>query len=318
MLKGNAAGEDTLLRCPQCAYTANEELATTAAPDVAAFLDEDDCQACIAEVPGHNKLAVIIMPSNYTVNMVKLAKFDPPAKLAALNKPLDSWDGLKILVDRHCASLDHVSIQSMVENVLEGNATHSIWPAPPDYIVGDVVVARAGDRCPKCREALQADKSIEVGHTFLLGDRYSAALDTTFARTSKGTQERGLFQMGCFGIGISRLLGAVAEVTSDSKGLLWPASIAPYSVCILPASDGYMETALAIASELALHCDVIVDDRFQTSFGTRMKDAELVGYPYLAVIGKQWTKDAKVELQYRASGNKDMLDPGELRQHILA
>lgn len=261
-------------------------------------LDIDHCQARLAEFPDENALAVIIAKKDDAINLVKLAKIDAGARFTSLSKPIDSWDSLQIWLDAKCAILDQDTVLEIVEAALAGTKPQTVWPAPAQFGVRDLVRTKGGDKCQQCHSTLVSDQAIEIGHTFLLGERYSAALDATFARVNQPGQERGHFQMGCYGIGITRLMGAIADATADAKGLSWPHSIAPYQACIVPANTTHLGTALQLADELG-SSDFAVDDRLHLSFGTRMKDAELVGYPAVIVVGQHWDTSRKVEFQLR-------------------
>ena len=272
-----------------------------------------DCNATLADLPADGSLAVVITQKGRAINPIKLAKIAAGAREVTFGKPLDTWDGLKVLLDRPCASLDPETIMELVQEALQGAQPHTIWPAPPNYAVHDLSFAQAGDNCSRCHEPLVAKPSIEVGHTFLLGDKYSSALDATFARTNQSEQAQAPFEMGCYGIGISRLLGAVAEVTADDKGLSWPTAIAPYTTCIIPVKASHQEGATRTAA-FANEYDFIIDDRTHLSFGARMKDAELVGYPATIVVGQHWEKEGKVEVHSRRSGAKTLSTLDDMQQ----
>ncbi|CAG8768501.1 21361_t:CDS:1, partial [Gigaspora rosea] len=146
------------------------------------------------------------------------------------------------------------------------------------------------DGCPVCYKdsitsPLKSNRAIEVGHTFLLGTKYSDPLKATFAPENplyKG--ELLSIQMGCYGIGVSRMIAAIIESSHDSKGIIWPPSVAPYRVCIIPGGDEpeITEKTRSLYDFLTSECDglndeVLIDDRMNLSFGYRMKDAELLG-----------------------------------------
>lgn len=121
--------------------------------------------------------------------------------------------------------------------------------------------------------------------------------------------------MGCFGIGVSRLLGAIADSTADDKGLVWPGSIAPFAACAIVLDAGYLEDFKSAVENLP--CDILVDDRFGHSFGQRIKDAELVGYPRIIVVGRGWAKEKLLEIHDRKAGSRVEVRVNEL-ESLLA
>jgi prolyl-tRNA synthetase len=160
-------------------------------------------------------------------------------------------------------------------------------------------------------EDLVEEKSIEVGNIFKLGTRYSAALGLTF-RDEDGTEKPVV--MGSYGIGLERLMGTVVETLSDEKGIVWPESVAPYSVHLLELSQG--DAALRkIADELyrdlvASGVEVLYDDR-DVRAGEKFADSELLGLPYRVIIGKNTTPDS-IEVVRRADEEKKLISMKEL------
>lgn len=249
--------------------------------------------------------------------MLKVQRLCPDAQQSTVGKPLHEWDGLKVLLDSTCVSLDEGAIQNILENALHGQSPLAVWGTPPAFQVGDFRTAQAGDICSKCQKGkVKADTSIEVGHTFLLGQRYSKALDASFAKANDPKQGRDFFHMGCYGIGVSRLLGSVAEVCADEKGLRWPSAIAPYRVCMIATDAAHLEEAAAAVEGSHWAKEAIVDDRYGLSFGSRMKDAELVGYPCIVILGKRWASSKEVEVQNRWTGEKAFVPLGEAQAHV--
>jgi prolyl-tRNA synthetase len=153
---------------------------------------------------------------------------------------------------------------------------------------GDYRNAAEGDRCPRCEEGrLQFHRGIEIGHVFKLGTKYSEAMEATFLDASGKAQS---LIMGCYGIGVSRLLSAVIEQHADEQGIVWPASIAPYHVHIVPVSakdDTQMSLASQLAERLtAAGIEVLLDDRDERP-GVKFKDADLIGIPLRLTVGRQ-------------------------------
>jgi prolyl-tRNA synthetase len=164
----------------------------------------------------------------------------------------------------------------------------------------DLRLVREGEACPKCGQPLKVQRGIEVGHVFKLGTKYSEALNALFLDES-GTQHPAI--MGCYGIGVTRTLQAVIEQKHDENGIIWPVSVAPYSVCITPLSiapeSEVMKTAEQLYKELSESgVDVILDDRNERP-GVKFKDSELVGFPIRIGIGEKSLAKGQVELKRR-------------------
>jgi prolyl-tRNA synthetase len=165
----------------------------------------------------------------------------------------------------------------------------------------DLRLVKAGEPCPKCSKALKVQRAIEVGHVFKLGTKYSQALNALFLDET-GKQQPAI--MGCYGIGVTRTLQAVIEQSHDDNGIVWPISVAPYTVCITPlnvAPEGaVMKMAEQIYADLTKHgVDVIIDDRNDRP-GVKFKDSELVGFPIRVGIGEKSLAKGEVEIKPRA------------------
>jgi prolyl-tRNA synthetase len=178
--------------------------------------------------------------------------------------------------------------------------------APTEW--GEIVLVEAGDRCPSCGSPLRIDRGIEVGHVFQLGDKYSRALGATF------TDEHGAehaMQMGCYGIGVSRILSAVIEEHHDDDGIAWPAEVAPYPVHVV-VLPGRGETAAEVTRTAdglydALRSrgvEVLLDDR-DVSPGVKFADADLLGMPVQVTVGAKGIGRGVVERKIRATGERD-------------
>ena len=166
-------------------------------------------------------------------------------------------------------------------------------------LAGDYRNAIAGDCCPRCEQGrLTFHLGIEVGHVFKLGRKYSEAMNAKFLNDS-GTEQPLI--MGCYGIGVSRLLSAVIEQHSDNNGIIWPKSIAPYHVHVIPVSakdQVQMDLALHIAARLQeAGVETLLDDRDERP-GVKFKDSDLIGIPLRIVAGKQ-AAEGIVELKFR-------------------
>ncbi|XP_023648586.2 probable proline--tRNA ligase, mitochondrial [Paramormyrops kingsleyae] len=148
--------------------------------------------------------------------------------------------------------------------------------------------------CPRCQSAtLTESKGIEVGHTFYLGTKYSHVFNATYYNAQN---KPVVAEMGCFGLGVTRILAAAIEVLSSDDAIRWPGLLAPFQVCVLPPKKGSKTEDLgALAEELcddlgaslkSLKGEVVLDDRTQLTIGKRLKDAQRLGYPYVVVVGQ--------------------------------
>jgi prolyl-tRNA synthetase len=165
----------------------------------------------------------------------------------------------------------------------------------------DLRLAGAGEPCLKCGQPLKIRRAIEVGHVFKLGTKYSEAIGALFLDEA-GKQQPSI--MGCYGIGVTRTLQAVIEQCHDKDGIIWPVSVAPYTVCITPLSVASGSPVMALAEKihtelLARGVDVILDDRDERP-GVKFKDSELIGFPFRIGIGEKSLAKGEVELKPRA------------------
>src|SRR5438445_743181 len=172
----------------------------------------------------------------------------------------------------------------------------------------DLVTVVTGDPCPRCGAPLSVDRGIEVGHTFQLGTKYSVALGAEYT-DEKGEQHPMV--MGCYGIGVSRVVAAVVEEHHDEAGLVWPAALAPYAVHLV-SRPGKGEAAPEVRAAadrlyealLAAGVEVLYDDRDQSP-GVKFADADLLGIPTQLVLGAKGLARAVVERKDRCTGERD-------------
>jgi prolyl-tRNA synthetase len=179
----------------------------------------------------------------------------------------------------------------------------------------DLVVAQPGDLCPRCGGVLKGARGIEVSQVFQLGTKYSEAMGATFM--DEEGEERP-FIMGCYGIGVTRSLAAAIEQHSDDAGMIWPATIAPLEVAVLPLqADGEVaEVGERLWGELAeAGIEVVIDDRDERA-GVKFADADLIGWPYQVVVGRKGLADGIVELKDRATGGRESVPVGELVDRV--
>ena len=169
-----------------------------------------------------------------------------------------------------------------------------------DARLADIRLAREGDTCPRCGGALRFQTAVEVGHIFKLGAVYSAPLEATYL--DEQSVEHPLV-MGCYGIGPGRVLAAVVEQRHDERGIVWPASVAPYDAHVLSlggGSDDVAGLAADVAEELsAAGRDVLLDDR-DARPGEKFADADLLGCPLRVTVGKKSLDDGSVDVRRRS------------------
>ncbi|KAK0656011.1 hypothetical protein B0T16DRAFT_398289 [Cercophora newfieldiana] len=223
---------------------------------------------------------------------------------------------------------------------LRGGSLEDLWPAEfrearpivtvtvaggwdNDSMPLGLLRVHSGDDCPKCSHGtLTVDKAIELGHTFHLGTRYSDPLGALVSLPGAPGAAKGVpMQMGCHGIGISRIIAAVAEHFADEKGLNWPVSIAPYS-CVMIAKEAKDEDLEKVHTQLDKLeesdkgvLDVVIDDRHK-SMAWKLADADLVGYPIIVVLGREWSDSGRVEVQCRRLRVKEAVSLEDLPKFV--
>ncbi|KAF3480127.1 prolyl-tRNA synthetase [Arthroderma uncinatum] len=235
-------------------------------------------------------------------------------------QPLTTEQNIRVVdvYDARVRVYDRPPIKELLEGVPSGdlNIRSSLLDRFPGTETGlDLLRARAGDQCPICGEpTLKPDQAIELAHTFHLGTRYSDVLQANVAVNpaileeagKKGHTEMVPVQMGCHGIGVSRMISAVSDILADDKGLNWPQAIAPFQVAVVPAKGLEKEAELVYDSVVGRNgesVDAILDDRSK-DFIWKLRDADLVGYPIILAVGKKsWNSGNQVEVQCRRLDN---------------
>jgi prolyl-tRNA synthetase len=342
-----AVGEDSFVWCRSCDYAANLEAARRGGPEavqhsvdapprekvytpdmpgiapVAKFLDVDASEMlkCIA-FDCDGELGLGLVPGDRDVNEYALARAVAPRSMRLFsdedferhpelprgyigpNHP----DAAVVVADPSVsAPIAWITGANDVDHhvrscVLGRDFAVDIW--------ADLVTIVSGDPCPRCGKPLSVDRGIEVGHVFQLGTKYSEALDATY------TDERGArhpMLMGCYGIGISRVLAAVVEEYHDDAGIAWPEAIAPYDVHLvsLPGrgeqAAGVVETADRLYQRLQDRGVAVLYDDRESSPGVKFADADLLGMPVQLVVGAKGVARGVVERKVRATGARDEL-----------
>ncbi|MCL1860363.1 MAG: proline--tRNA ligase, partial [Proteobacteria bacterium] len=189
---------------------------------------------------------------------------------------------------------------------------------PEPETVADIRNAIVGDPSPDGKGALAIDRGIEVGHVFYLGDKYSRAMNATFLDVDGRPR---FFEMGCYGIGVTRILGAAIEQNNDARGILWPAAIAPFEVVICAVGWGKSEAVRLEATRIyealtAAGVDAILDDRDERP-GVMFADWELIGVPFRVTVGERGLKEGIVEIQSRRGGEQVKIAPSDAAGYLI-
>ena len=230
----------------------------------------------------------------------------PPGYLG----PVGTKKPVKVIADRTVANMsDFVVGANEVDYHIAGVNWGRDLPEPE---VADVRDVKKGDPSPDGKGTIDICRGIEVGHVFQLGTKYSEAMGATFLDESGKPQP---MLMGCYGVGITRILGAAIEQNFDDRGIIWPESIAPFEVVLCPMgydrSDMVREAADKLYAELAAAgIDVILDDRGERP-GVMFADWELIGVPHRLVIGERGLKEGKIEYQGRRDAEATLLPADE-------
>ena len=284
--------------------------------------------------PAGVKIWLLLLRGDHDMNEVKVGKLDQftngfrfatieeidtyfgckPGYLGPINtlKPVD------MLVDREVAVMsDWVCGANQPDHHMTGvNWGRDIaLPAA----VADIRNVVAGDLSPDGQGELAIQRGIEVGHIFYLGTKYSQAMNATFLNDNGKPSH---FEMGCYGIGVSRLPAAAVEQNHDERGMIWPAAIAPFTVVICPInmdrSEAVKDAAHKLYNELlAADVDVILDDRGERP-GAMLADWELIGVPHRVVLGDRGLQSGEVEYQARRDTESTKLPAQDLAQALLS
>ncbi len=338
-------GEDRIAHCDKCGYAANvekvelsdiavsgdenvQDLQSVDTPnaktieEVSEFLDMDSSRfikTLIYKADG-NIIAVLIR-GDYEVNETKLLRAIDSGEVAlASEEEVESvgtmvgfagpvgLENVRIIADS--------SVKSIVNGVTGANRvdTHFFNVNPgKDFTPGlyaDIREAVPGDPCPRCDDGkLSLARGIEVGHIFQLGVKYSEAMKANFL--NREGKERPMI-MGCYGIGVGRTGAASIEQNHDDNGIIWPPSIAPFDVVVLPLSlkdEEVVRVAESIYEELKNGgFDPALDDR-NLRPGVKFNESDLVGYPLQVVVGRKGLADGVVEVKIRKTGERMTVAP---------
>jgi prolyl-tRNA synthetase len=260
---------------------------------------------------GEAELLAIGVPGDRDVDLKRVEAALYPARVALF----DHFAGRSDLVKGYIGPQD-IKIRYLVDPRVAPGTAWVTGANEPDRHAVDVVCGRdftpdgtieaadvrAGDPCPSCGSALAIRRGMELGHIFQLGRRYA----DVFGLDALGPDSRPIrITMGSYGVGVSRLVAAIAETYADERGLVWPRQVAPFDVHVLCAGKGQLDAAAALAANLErAGLRVLLDDRPGLSAGVRFADAELLGAPTTVVVGRRFAEGA-VEVRDRASGVRE-------------
>ncbi len=330
------SGEDIIAVCESCNYAANLEVAHTPAPSLGS--NDGTPRVETLATPGqrsieqvsnylqakadrflkslvyvaNNEVILAIVRGAHELNEIKLARAAgaTEVRLASSEEVVKAtgapvgfagpigFEG-KTFVDPFAAAvLDGIC----GANQADSHKAHVVFGRDYQGAIAELRSVQAGDPCPQCAKPLSLYRGIEAGHIFLLGTHYSAKMGATFL-DDKGEQRP--LVMGCYGIGVSRLVAAAVEQHHDDNGICWPMSIAPYQVHIVQlGSEPEVQAAVQrLEGELTERdIEVLIDDREERP-GVKFKDADLIGVPLRLTVGKKALAQGAVELKARLESN---------------
>ena len=232
--------------------------------------------------------------------------------------PINLQQPVKVIADRTVANMADFVCGANEEGFhIRGVNWGRDLPEPD--LVADIRNVVEGDPSPDGQGVLAIQRGIEVGHVFYLGTKYSKAMNATFLDVDGKPKH---FEMGCYGIGVTRILGAAIEQRHDERGIVWPDAIAPFTVVICPVGYDRSEAVKAAADELhaqllAKGVDVILDDRGERP-GAMFADWELIGVPHRVVFGDKGLKEGLAEVQGRQDAEAAKLPVTEVLNHLLS
>jgi prolyl-tRNA synthetase len=350
------SGEDAIVSCSQCEYAANVQKAEIKAarsaarelkeaspalqkmstpgkktvPEVAKFLNlpaEKFIKTLVYKTDAGELVAALVR-GDHEINELKLqavlggreVALADEAEVAAATQVVPGFLGPMGLKVRVLADLSVQGMRGAVTGANEADAHFIEVDQERDFTpaaFADLRVAVDGDPCPRCDQGtLETYRGIEVGQVFYLGKKYSEAMGATYL-DAEG-RERPI-EMGCYGIGISRMAAAAIEQNNDANGIIWPFSIAPFHVLLLPINykdKAIEEVADRLYQELQERgIEVLLDDRDERP-GVKFKDADLIGIPLRVTVGTKGLEKGCVELRWRRDGKTDNIPVGEASQQL--
>jgi prolyl-tRNA synthetase len=348
-------GEDTIVRCPKCSYAANMERADTGRQSPAIAQPSDCAELTKVATPNVTSIEQVSKllgcePSQMIKTLIYSADGNPTAvlirgdheanegkvrrALGATSVELANEDTIREVtgapvgfagpVGIQCPIIADHDVPQIVNAVTGANAADAHYTGVNvgrDYQLDttfDLRDADGGDPCPRCDGTLEHVHGIEVGHVFKLGTKYSKSLDAVYIDEK---EERHPIIMGCYGIGVNRIIASLCETRYDDNGIVWPLSIAPYELLIVPLNvedEEVMSVANRCYDELtSAGVDVLMDDR-KARPGFKFKDADLIGIPLRLVIGGKGLQEGQVELKWRWADGPDKVPVDSAVSEVLS
>ncbi|MFC7516098.1 proline--tRNA ligase [Herbaspirillum sp. GCM10030257] len=354
-------GEDALVYCPQSDYAANMEAAEAVAPlapraaatqplvktptpgkakceHVAELLNLSLSQTVksivltVEKEDADKEVWLLLLRGDHELNEVKASKIPGLTNYRFASEaeilewfgtkpgylgPIDPKKPIKLVADRTVAAMANFVCGANEEDF---HYTGVNWGRDiPEPVVADLRNVVERDPSPDGKGVLAIQRGIEVGHVFQLGTRYSKDMNATYLDETGKPQ---FMQMGCYGIGVTRILGAAIEQNFDDKGIIWPASIAPFAVVLCPMGYDRSEAVKAETDKLyetmlAAGVDVILDDRGERP-GVMFADWELIGVPHRVVVGERGLKEGKLEYQGRRDAAATPVPAAEMLAFLQA
>ncbi|UUV19775.1 proline--tRNA ligase [Fusobacteria bacterium ZRK30] len=334
------SGEDEIIFCNTCDYAANLEKAESVIKEEIVQTKEELAEVELRDTPNVAKIDdvceyfgipasktvkaitymdtlslkvyMVLQRGDYEINEVKLKNLVNETDLVMLSDAdLVAHNLIKGYMGPYNVELGDItlvadeSVTKIINHTAGGNKVDTHYMNVNygrDYtahIVGDVRSVKAGEGCPRCSGGeLESARGIEAGHVFKLGKKYSESMGATFLDENGKTNT---MTMGCYGIGVSRTMAAAIEQNNDENGIIWPMSIAPYLVDVIPANikdADQLGLAEKLYAELTdKNIDTVIDDRKERP-GFKFKDADLIGFPIKLIVGRG-AKDGLVEVKIR-------------------
>ena len=349
------SGEDKIAFSSESDYAANVEMAEALAPasEDAGLLDteelatpgvktiEDLCKALdvtanrtvktLIVKGSESNLVALVLRGDHQLNAIKAEKIEGVASPltmandAEIKAEIDASTGsigpqglsMPIIADRSAAALRNFIAGA---NKNDFHTRNLNWERDAKATaIEDIRDVVEGDPSPDGKGKIMFKRGIEVGHIFQLGDKYSKSMNATVLDASG---KAVVMQMGCYGMGVTRLVGAIIEQNHDESGIIWPESIAPFSVIVIPINAHKSEQVRATAESLYAELtdqgvEVLLDDREDVRPGAKFADAELMGIPHRVVIGDRGLDKGVVEYVNRREGNNKDLTLDQVRALFL-
>jgi prolyl-tRNA synthetase len=336
-------GEDTLLYCEKCGYGANQEKAVSYLPEYSVEennnlieLETPDIKTVeelfkFTNIPENKMIKTVVLEYdgkpviisirgdlqiNETkiiniLNATKIRNASPEMVEKATNAPVGFAGPINLYKNTDIPYFFDNSTKGLKNFLCGGNKKDYHYlnvnfgrDLPEPDVYHDLSKSEVGHICPNCKESkLNTLQGIEIGHIFQLGQTYSKSMNAKFV---DNTGKEDYFYMGCYGIGVSRIVQTIVEQSYDNKGIIWPINIAPFKVTVIPINQKeHLNDAINIYNKLnSLGISTLIDDT-ESRVGEKFINAELLGIPLQIIVGKSWQLNQKLEIKWRNSTKFD-------------